>query len=243
MKRATATLVSPATTTAAMPATPSTATEATTAHPSATATARGVTSAWNRAPCPALGYSGEAGRIAWRRRQLCDGRELQQQEQDQSDGAEGADAAVAHDHQPLRGIVAAERVQAVGEPIQMESTGHQLPRGHGQQRGEQHREGPRDETVDEDEDAADQESDRREPGHGPTGRRANGGAPATDRNDGQVAGGLQGALHGDSRTFGLTTAVTRRTLGGITASHGRSFARDSCEVMKNISYLTARIRA
>src|SRR3989442_15744415 len=45
MKRAPATLVSPATTTAPRPPTPSTATEAPTAHPSATATARRATSA------------------------------------------------------------------------------------------------------------------------------------------------------------------------------------------------------
>src|SRR5262249_48841096 len=138
----------------------------------------------------------------------------------QPHGAKGADPTITHDLEPLRRIVTAERVQAVGKPVQMEPTGHQLPGGHGQKSAEEHRKGPRGQAIDDDEDAADQEPDRAQPRDGASGWRADRAALATDRDDGQVARGLQGPFHGgDSSTFGLTTAATRRTLGDITASH------------------------
>ena len=91
--------------------------------------------------------------------------------------------------------MAAERVEAVGEPIQVEATGDQLPRGHGQKGGEEHGKSPDDQPVDDNEDDTDQEPDRGEPHDDASGWRANGAALSTDRYDGQVAGGLQGASH------------------------------------------------
>ena len=69
--------------------------------------------------------------------QLGDGDDLQQQQQDEADRAESADATVAHDRQPMLGVAPGQTVEAIGEPVEVQAAGQELPDRHGEQPGEQ----------------------------------------------------------------------------------------------------------
>src|SRR2546428_249814 len=70
-------------------------------------------------------------------REFGDRGDLEKQEEDETDRAEGADTAVAHDAEPVLGVAADEAVEAVRQAVEVEAAGQDLPRGHREKRGEE----------------------------------------------------------------------------------------------------------
>jgi len=135
----------------------------------------------NAAPSPSPGVAGRSPHADQQRRRASDhrredqqtaadrireighGGDHEEQEEDQTRGAEHADAAIAHDGETLRLIPPGEPVQDVGEPIEVDAAGHRLPCRDQEGRGQERRE----ESLKDDERAreayAQQEADDREP--------------------------------------------------------------------------------
>src|SRR5437867_3574963 len=128
-------------------------------------------------------------------RELSHRGDLEEQEEDQPDRAKGADTAVAHDAEPVLGVSAHEPIEAVGEAVEVEAAGEDLPRGHREERGEERREENARHALDADQDDPEAEPDDRKPARrAPERVHAVRRAPR-QRHDRQVAHGEDEARH------------------------------------------------
>src|SRR4029077_8353586 len=99
-------------------------------------------------------------------REIGHGGDHEEQEEDQTRGAEHADPAIAHDGETLRLIPPGEPVQDVGEPIEVDAAGHRLPGRDQEGRGQERREESLKDSERAGEAYAQQEADDREPPRG-----------------------------------------------------------------------------
>jgi len=86
--------------------------------------------------------------------------------------------------------------ERIGETVEVQTAGEELPHGHGQQRGEQRWEDAHGQRVDRREDEPEGGPDHREPRRGAAEVLEAGVAATGQRQDRQVADGQQGARHG-----------------------------------------------
>ena len=84
--------------------------------------------------------TGARRRVDTRGRQPGEGREGQDHGEDQAHCAKHPDAAVPHDRQTVRDVPARQAVEAVGQPIEMQAPGENLPQRHHEGGGEERRE-------------------------------------------------------------------------------------------------------
>src|SRR2546426_1091019 len=92
-----------------------------------------------------------------------DRRGLEKREEGETDRAEGADTAVAHDAEPVLGVATDEAVEAVRQAIEGEAAGQDLPPGHRAERGEERGEEDTRHALDADQHEPNAEPDDREP--------------------------------------------------------------------------------
>src|SRR5439155_19577674 len=101
-------------------------------------------------------------------RQPGSGDDRQLEKKDEADRAERGDAAVMHDGKRVLGAAAGQTVEAIGEPIEVETSGQELPDRHGEQPGEERGEERRRHALGGDEHHTDAETDYRKPDRGAT---------------------------------------------------------------------------
>ena len=110
----------------------------------------------------------------------------------------------------MRGVASTEPVEAIGQPVEVEAAGQELPCGDREQAGEEQRKQELGHALGDDQDPADSEADYRKPG-----RRAPQGVGARPRrsregNDRQIARGHDEARHAaNASTFRLTPPAAR----------------------------------
>src|SRR5262249_35235840 len=128
-------------------------------------------------------------------RKLAERGELKHEEQDEPDGAERPDAAVTHDGETLRRIMAGEPIQTVGQAVEMQAARQELPCRHRQDCGEKRRKYAECDGVDCRQRQAQPEADDRKP-WGSAAEVLEAGVPATgDGEDREVPDRQQGARH------------------------------------------------
>src|SRR5206468_13018955 len=92
-----------------------------------------------------------------------DGADPEGQEEDEADRAERADAAVAHDREPMLGVAPAETVETVGEAVEVQAAGHELPGRHREEPGQERRKEHAGGLLDDYQEHPDTETDYRKP--------------------------------------------------------------------------------